>query len=155
MKTILIYWDAPEAKSLAQRFRDMKHRAQLRNPRLFDGSCEPADLVCVEFAAAAPAVVAAYRAKGVEVQEIAPLMEEAKAGGEDAQETPPPPPPAAAVAPKVTEPNTMPSRFDAMSDDEIRAYINEAGKEIGVAAHPRAGRAKLLAQAKLLDQKAS
>ena len=154
MKTILIYWDAPEAKSLAQRFRDMKHRAQLRNPRLFDGSCEPADLVCVEFAAAAPAVVAAYTAKGVEVQEIAPLMEEAKAGGEGANETAPPPP-ASAVAPKVAEPNTTPSRFDAMTDDEIRAYINEAGREIGVAAHPRAGRAKLIAQAKLLDQKVS
>ncbi len=184
MKTILIYWDDPKAKELAQEFRDMKHRAQIRNPRLFDGVCERGDIVCVESAAAAPHVVAAYQAQGVEVRDLSLLLgeivaaEEAEAkASQPAGETQPPaetqpptePPQEAPKAPEppadapkpegpkmtlaVTQPNTTPTRFTAMSDDELRAFINEAGKEIGVAAHPRAGRAKLLAQAELLDKK--
>jgi hypothetical protein len=166
MNTILIYWDDPKAKDLAQQFRDMKHRAQLRNPRLFDGVCEKADIVCVESAAKAPHVVEAYQAKGVEVRDLSVVLgeivaaEEAEAKASQPQAAPKPaattpPKPVAAAAPAITPPNTSDSRFDAMTDDELRAYVNEAGKEIGVSAHPRASRPKLLAQAKLLGEKAS
>lgn len=169
MKSYVIWWDAPEAKDVATVLRKKFHRVQIRSPQRFT-EIEACDVIVLESLEANTHIIAAYAAAGVTAIDAASVYEGAQPSAPSAPsaETQEPtkteddgaadtgtdePAATPASVPSFAPPVPAPGSpdFTLMSDDELRAWIVEAGAPHGIKPHSRAGRERLLQQAALLS----